>query len=78
MPIDKYILEVAGEYQPIGTLYQQLILATRGKSIDFLSFGCVFVRVCALIRKGLLEYKYVQMSDGGSYALCRRNRRYHW
>ena len=78
MPIDKYILKVADEYQPIGTLYQQLILATRGKSIDFPSFGCVFVRVSQLIEKDLLEYKYVQMSDGGSYALCRRNRRYRW
>ena len=78
MAIDRYILEVAGEYQPIGTLYQQLILATRGKSIDFPSFGCVFVRVCALIGKDLLEYKHVQMSCGGYYALCRRNRRYRW
>lgn len=73
MVIDKFILEAANEYQPIGTIYQRLIQTTR---VKFLSFGCVLFRIRQLIQKGLLEYKYEWLSHGGCYVVCRRNRRH--
>ena len=73
MVIDRFILEMADEYQPIGTLHQRLVAST---CCPFISFGSVFFRVCYLIQKGLLEYKYERLSRGGAYVVCRRNRRH--
>ena len=76
MVIDKIILEVADEYQPIGTIYQALMAVMAGTPIAVPSFAFVFSRVCELIQKDLLEHKEIHLSGGGYYALCRRHRRY--
>lgn len=76
MVIDRFILEVADEYEQIGTIYERLLSAICGYPIDVPTFACVFARVGELIRKDLLEHKYVRLPRGGRYVQCRRNRRW--
>ena len=73
MVIDSVILEMADDYQPIGTIYERLM---RNVHCDFESFGAVCFRICRLIQQELLEYKFVELAGGGYYVVYRRNRRH--